>query len=205
MCDHRKSWPVSATKIAGRSFAGRVIALLSAWPGVRTAPADCGVGVGVRTLAGQILHLHHESYADLRLTRPVIDRMHEALEHSRRVFVVPDDDWIGIRLETPSDVGLLIPLVSVAIKANLGVPAPPVTVGNVPSCGAARPLLAVAGLTAPTGPAGPAGPADWIGTGQNGAGQSVGASPRNHSMYRAAELSTTCRASRRRTGCHQPP
>jgi hypothetical protein len=175
---------VSAPKIAGSSSAGRVIALLSAWPGVRTAPADCGVGVGVGPLTGQILHFHDESYADLRLTRPVIDRMHEALAHSRRIFMVPGDDWIGIRLETASDVALLVTLVSVAIKARLGVP-PPVPTAAVPSCGAARPRVAVAGLT--------------------GADQSVGASPRSHWMYRAAEASTTCRASRRSTGCHQPP
>ena len=150
--------------MAGGSYAGRVIALLSAWPGVRSAPADCGVGVGVRTPAGQILHFHDESYANLRLTRPVIDRMHPALERSGRIFMVPDDDWIGMRLETPSDIALLITLVSVAIKANMGVPA------------------------APDHP-----------------GHSVGTSPRSHWMYRSAELFTTCRASWRNTGCHQPP
>jgi Luciferase len=186
---------VSATTIAGSSSAGRVIALLGAWPGVRTAPADCGVGVGVGvgvgTLAGQILHFHDESYADLRLTRPVVNRMHEALAHSRRIFMVPGDDWIGIRLETAGDIALLVPLVSVAIKANLGVP-PPVAIAGVPSCAGAGPRVAVAGLTGEV-----AGPAD--------SDQSVGASPRNHSMYRAAEVSTTCRASRRNTGCHQPP
>ncbi len=93
------------------------------------------MGVGVGTLAGQILHFHDEAYADLRLTRPVIDRMHEVLAHSRRIFMEPGDDWIGIRLETPSDVALLVTLVSVAIKANLGAPPPGATAG-VPSCGA---------------------------------------------------------------------
>jgi hypothetical protein len=101
------------------------------------------VGVGVGPLTGQILHFHDESYAVLRLTRPVIDRMHEALAHSRRIFMVPGDDWIGIRLETPSDVALLVTLVSVAIKANVGVPPAPVATVGVPSCGAARPRVAV--------------------------------------------------------------
>ncbi|HEU5159687.1 MAG TPA: luciferase family protein [Streptosporangiaceae bacterium] len=108
---------MSATKIAGGSSAGRVIAMLNGWPGVRTAPADCGVGVGVGTLAGQVLHFHDESYADLRLTRPVIGRMHEALARSGRFFMVPGDDWIGMRLETAGDISLLVTLVSVAIKA----------------------------------------------------------------------------------------
>jgi hypothetical protein len=194
MSDPGKPWLVSASRIAGSSSAGRVIASLSAWPGVRTAPADCGVGVGVGTLAGQVLHFHDESYADLRLTRPVLDRMHEALAHSGRIFMVPGDDWIGIRLETASDVALLVPLVSVAIKANLGVP--PVAAAGAPACGGAGVRLAVAGLT---------GGAAWRAGQAAGQSQSVGASPRNHWMYRAAEVSTTCRASRRSTGCHQPP
>jgi hypothetical protein len=127
---------VSASRFAGGSYAGRVTALLNAWPGVRTEPADCGVGVGVSTPAGQILHFHDVSYADLRLTRPAIDRMHEALAHSGRVFIVPGDDWIGMRLETPSDVALLVTLVSVAIKANLGAAPPPAAAVPVGPCGA---------------------------------------------------------------------
>jgi hypothetical protein len=100
--------------------------------------------VGVGTLTGQILHFHDEAYADLRLTRPVIDRMREALAHSRRIFMVPGDDWIGIRLETPSDVALLVTLVSVAIKASLGLPSP-VAAAAGPSCGAARPRVGAPG------------------------------------------------------------
>ncbi len=130
--------------MAGSSYAGRVIALLSAWPGLQPGQADCGVGVGVRTPAGQILHFHDESYADLRLTRPVIDRMRQALDQCGRVFLVPGDDWIGMRLETPSDVALLVPLVSVAIKANLGAPPPPSAAVPVTSCGAGRRLRAAA-------------------------------------------------------------
>lgn len=143
----RKSDVVSVTTISGSSYAGRVIALLGAWPGVRTASADCGVGVGVYTQAGQVLHFHDESYADLRLTRPVIGRMHDVLAHSGRIFMVPGDDWVGIRLETFSDVTLLVTLVSVAIKANLGAPAPPSTgtTISIPSCGAGRRRVALPG------------------------------------------------------------
>jgi hypothetical protein len=130
---------VSATTIAGGSYAGRVIALLSAWPAVRADRADCGVGIGLGTQAGQILHFHDESYADLRLTRPVIGRMHEVLAESGRVLMVPDDDWIGMPLETSSDAALLVTLVSLAIKANTG--ASPVA----PSCGMNRVRAAVAG------------------------------------------------------------
>jgi hypothetical protein len=133
---------VSATGIAGGSYAGRVITLLSAWPTVRADRADCGIGIGVGTPAGQILHFHGGSYADLRLTRPVIDRMHEVLAQSGRLFMTPGDDWIGMRLETSSDAALLVTLVSLAIKANMS--APPSTWTASP-CSAARPRVAVAG------------------------------------------------------------
>ncbi|HEX6472455.1 MAG TPA: luciferase family protein [Streptosporangiaceae bacterium] len=136
---------MSASSIAGGSYAGRIIALLNGWPAVRTGPADCGLGVGVHTRAGQILHLHDESYATLRLTGPVIERLHEALTHAGRFFIAPDDDWIGMRLETPSDVTLLVTLVSLAIKANLGAP-PPAPALLAGACGAGRrPPIPVAG------------------------------------------------------------
>jgi hypothetical protein len=113
---------VSATKIADTSCAGHAIAQLSAWPSVEAHRADCGVGVGVGTRAGQILHFHDEDHADLRLTRPVIDRLRDVLAQAG-VDVIPDHDWIRMRLETSSDTTLLVTLVSVAIKANSFAPA----------------------------------------------------------------------------------
>ena len=110
--------------------------------------------MGVYTPAGQILHFHDESYADLRLTRAVIGRMRDVLAQSGRIFLVPGDDWIGLRLETFSDVTLLVTLVSVAIKANLGSPspAPPSPPGgaagaavSVASCGAGRRRITLPG------------------------------------------------------------
>jgi hypothetical protein len=76
----------------------------------------------VGTRAGQILHFHDEDHAHLRLTRPVIDRLRDVLAQCG-IDVTPDDDWIGMRLETPSDITLLVMLVSVAIKANSSAPA----------------------------------------------------------------------------------
>jgi hypothetical protein len=108
---------MSATKIASTSRAGHALAQLNAWPSVEADRADCGVGVGVGTRAGQILHFHDGDHADLRLTRPVIGRLRDALAQSG-IDVAADDDWIGMRLETPSDTVLLFMLVSVAIKAN---------------------------------------------------------------------------------------
>lgn len=137
---------MSVPELAGDSVAGRVIALLSAWPTVRAARADCGVGVGVAVGANarQFLHFHDESYADLRLTHAVIDRMHDALADSGRVLMVPGDDWIGVPLETASDAHLLVTLVSVAIKAN-SVAHPFAAARPLMPCGADRVRVTVAG------------------------------------------------------------
>jgi hypothetical protein len=113
---------VSATKIAGTSYAGHALAQLSAWPSVVARQADCGLGIGVGTRAGQVLHFHNEDHVALCLTRPVIDRFRDVLSPAG-IDVIPDADWIGIHLETPTDITLLVTLVSVAIKANL--PDPP--------------------------------------------------------------------------------
>jgi Family of unknown function (DUF5519) len=113
---------VSATKIAGTSHAGRALAQLSAWPSVQARRADCGFGIGVGTHAGQILHFHDEDHAALCLTQPVIDRFRDVLAQAG-IDVIPDDDWVAMRLETPTDTAVLVALVSMAIKANS--PAPP--------------------------------------------------------------------------------
>jgi hypothetical protein len=113
---------VSASKIAGTSHAGRALAQLSAWPSVQARRADCGFGIGVGTHAGQILHFHDGDHATLCLTRPVIDRFRAVLAQAG-IDVIPGDDWIAMRLETPTDTAVLVTLVSVAIKANS--PAPP--------------------------------------------------------------------------------
>lgn len=124
---------VSSTKIAGASHAGHALAQLSAWPSVEAHRADCGVGIGVGTRAGQVLHLHDENHVSLRLTRPVIDRLRSVLTESG-IDAVPDDDWVTMRLETPTDTRLLVMLVSVAIKANSAAPFPHPASGRVPSC-----------------------------------------------------------------------
>jgi hypothetical protein len=113
----RQAVIVSATKIAGTSCAGHALAQLSAWPSVQARRADCGFGISVGTRAGQILHFHDEDHAALCLTRPVIGRFRDVLAQAG-IDVIPGDDWIGMRLETPTDTTLLVTLVSVAIKAN---------------------------------------------------------------------------------------
>src|SRR5512139_4029408 len=106
------------TAIRGSSYSGRVISRLDAWPTLRTGRARCGVGVGVSTGSHEIMHLHSADEADLRLTRPVIERMKDAFEESGQVHADPDGDWVSVRLESDHDVDLLLSLVSVAIQVS---------------------------------------------------------------------------------------
>jgi hypothetical protein len=104
------------------SYIDRVIAQVTAWPSVSASRADCGMGVGLSVNTHQIVHLHTPGGAHVRLTRPVILRMEDALLHSGRVEVEPSEDWVSVRLDSDSDVALLVSLVSVAIKATATEP-----------------------------------------------------------------------------------
>jgi luciferase-like monooxygenase len=103
------------------SLAGRLMAQLDAWPAVRAGRAGCGVGTGfapVRRADAQIVHLHGGDEAELHLTRPVVARLGDVLLKSGRVAVDPGGDWVRVRLDTESDVALVMSLASVALKAN---------------------------------------------------------------------------------------
>lgn len=103
------------------SLAGRLTRQLDAWPAVRAGRAECGLGTGFSAAhrsGRQVVHLHGGDEAELRLTRPVIDRLAAALRESGRVSVSPGGDWVRVRLDTESDVRLVMSLASVAIKAS---------------------------------------------------------------------------------------
>lgn len=103
------------------SLAGRLTRQLDAWPAVHADRAECGLGTGfaaAHRAGGQIVHLHGGDEAELYLTRPVIDRLGAALRESGRVSVSPGGDWVRVRLDTESDVRLVMSLASVAIKAS---------------------------------------------------------------------------------------
>ncbi|GAA2094660.1 luciferase family protein [Actinomadura alba] len=103
---------------AGISFAERVVDELRRWPALSVCRVDCGEGSGLALSNRQILHLHTSDEAELCLTWPVIQRMHEVLLNSGRVLLDPSEDWVRVRLDGDSDVELLTSLVSVAIHAN---------------------------------------------------------------------------------------
>ncbi|WP_433324045.1 luciferase family protein [Spirillospora sp. CA-294931] len=100
------------------SNAGRIADRISAWPGVTRARADCGVGVALVSGGRQIMHLHGDDEAELRLTRAVVDRLGCTLAECERVEIRPGGEWITVRLDTDSDVALVVSLASVAIKAT---------------------------------------------------------------------------------------
>lgn len=109
---------MAASGSGATTNAGRLAARIEAWPGVSAVRADCGVGIALAAGGGQIMHLHTGDEAELRLTRPVVERLGAALAESGRVAIRPGGDWIAVRLDTDSDLSLVMSLASVAIKAN---------------------------------------------------------------------------------------
>jgi|tagenome__1003787_1003787.scaffolds.fasta_scaffold20732310_2 hypothetical protein len=105
---------------SGTSPAARVLAQVETWPGVIRTRADCGVGHALAIEGSQIIHLHHDSTVELRLGRPVIGRMGDALLASGQVTIRPyggaGGDWVSVSLEARADETLAIALASVAIQ-----------------------------------------------------------------------------------------
>jgi hypothetical protein len=64
--------------VANTSFADRAVEQLRDWPSLRICRADCGPGRGVALSTRQIVHLHGDTEAEVRLTWPV----HPLLERS---------------------------------------------------------------------------------------------------------------------------
>jgi hypothetical protein len=111
--------------MASTTFADRAVEQLRDWPSLRICLADTGPGRGVALSTRQIVHLHSDAEAEVRLTWPVVHRMAEVLIECGRVTIRPGDDWVQVRLDSDSDVRLFASLVSVAIKANVQALAEP--------------------------------------------------------------------------------
>lgn len=92
----------------------RVLAHVDSWPSVGSEAASCGSGEAITVAGGQVAHLHASGDAEILLGSGAVERLRPALRKSGRVKV--DDETIRIRLETESDVTLVLSLLSVAIK-----------------------------------------------------------------------------------------
>ena len=111
--------PVKRTNVT--PWADRAMAGVAAWPGVRRGRAACGLGTALNVDGRQLVHLHTDGVAEVRLTWPVIGRLRRVLLESGRVQMAPGGDWVRIRLDGDCDVDLFTSLASVAIKANAAV------------------------------------------------------------------------------------
>nr|WP_158581714.1 luciferase family protein [Actinomadura spongiicola] len=100
-------------------LADRVTEQLSGWPSLKLCRAACGLGQAFACGGDQIVHLHGPDQAELHLTWPLVQRMRAPLDDCAAVRLRPGSGWIELWLGGNDDVGLLISLVSVAIKANL--------------------------------------------------------------------------------------
>ena len=100
-----------------RSAADRVAAQLTAWPGLTATDPSCGSGSAFSVNGGEVVHLHTSDEADLRLTRPFVNRLDTVLAESGQVVTRPGDDWVTVRLDGDMDGSLLITLTSLAIRA----------------------------------------------------------------------------------------
>jgi hypothetical protein len=109
---------MQGNRVAATSYADRAMARVASWPGVRRGRAACGLGTALNVGGRQLVHLHADGFAELRLTWPVIGRLRRPLLECGRVQIAPGGDWIRVRLDTDSDVDLFTSLASVAIKAN---------------------------------------------------------------------------------------
>jgi luciferase-like monooxygenase len=126
-----------------RSTADRVAVQLTTWPGLKAGRPYCGAGHGFSFHGEQILHLHTGDEADLRLTRPFVQRLDTVLAESGQVVIRPGDDWVTVHLESDTAGSLLISLTSLAIHAQTERP-------TVQPCSwAARSRASVRGLLRP--------------------------------------------------------
>ncbi|WP_159025109.1 luciferase family protein [Streptomyces sp. MUSC 125] len=100
------------------TLASRALAQLATWPDLRQTAPSCGLGQGVSSAQGEIVHFHSDRDVDLRLTDRAIRRFAKDLRDSGVIRIVPGSPWVTLRLDAASDVDLLLTLVSVALQAQ---------------------------------------------------------------------------------------
>ncbi|MFD9818842.1 luciferase domain-containing protein [Streptomyces violascens] len=106
------------------SLALYALTQLTAWPDLTEAVPSCGRGHALCSPHGEIVHFHSEQEADLHLTARFIHQFEARLKKSSAVRLVPSSQWVTIRLETISDIQLLLTLMSLALWAHSTWPVP---------------------------------------------------------------------------------
>lgn len=97
---------------------------LTAWPDLAEAAPSCGRGRALCSPGGEVVHFHSGGQADLHLTARFIHQFESYLKRSSAVRLVPGSPWVTLRLETGSDIQLLLTLVSLALRAHSTWPVP---------------------------------------------------------------------------------
>ncbi|MFE9559130.1 luciferase family protein [Streptomyces sp. NPDC006703] len=106
------------------TLAARALAQLVTWPDLSEAEPSCGNGRALRSAHGEIAHFHSDRDVDLHLTVKTIRKFEDHLAASRGVRMLPGSQWVTVRLENPTDIDLLMTLVSLALQVHQAWPAP---------------------------------------------------------------------------------
>ncbi|MBO7941306.1 luciferase family protein [Streptomyces antibioticus] len=96
---------------------------LTTWPDLTEVRPSCGTGRALRSTRAEIAHFHSGRSVDLHLTAGTIRRFEHDLGHSTAIRLVPGSHWVTVRMECEADIGLLMTLMSAALKAHHTWPA----------------------------------------------------------------------------------
>jgi hypothetical protein len=115
--------PVSTSRNGEGHYLTQAVAEMRTWSALTFSPTPDTATITTQGVHAsqriEILRLLGPSTARLHLTTSVIDRLHDLLRSSGQIEPSTDPGWVIIRVDTPSEVDLLLTLVSVAIKANI--------------------------------------------------------------------------------------
>ncbi|MFF3745736.1 luciferase domain-containing protein [Streptomyces kronopolitis] len=98
--------------------ASRAIKQFVSWPDLTEARPSCGIGRALRSSVAEIAHFHSDRSADLHLTAGSIHRIVNDLAESSAIRLVPGSHWVTVRLDSYTDVDLLMTLMSLALQAH---------------------------------------------------------------------------------------
>ncbi|RPF39205.1 luciferase family protein [Streptomyces sp. TLI_185] len=106
------------------TLAASAFTQLATWPDLAEAEPSCGVGRALCSPHGEVAHFHSDGDVDLHLTARAIRRFEEHLTRTGAVRLVPGSQWVTVRLDSATDVQLLMTLVSLVLQAHQAWPVP---------------------------------------------------------------------------------